>query len=94
MTDGASRNRSSAQGISAEALRATLSQLITEPLPDEVMNTITAYLQKLSSLEATSVVSLDEIYPYIERIVSQSKNDYLQPLLVVQALENLCYSRR
>ena len=81
------------QTVSAEALRQALSQLTKDPLPEGAMNVLLDYLQKLSTMERTTVVSLDDVYPYIERIVASSKDDYLQPLLVIQALEDLFYQQ-
>lgn len=79
------------QTVSVEAVRQALSQLTRNSLSEGAMNVLIEYLQKLSSMEHATVVSLDEVYPYIDRIVANSKDDYLQPLLVIQALEGLFY---
>jgi len=83
-----------AKYIQLSVLRSTLSQLLDQPLQEEVLHLLDEYVASRANYGETTIVALDEVYPYFERLVKESKDDYLQPLLVLQSLDELSQAQK
>ena len=80
--------------IQLSVLRKTLSQLLDQPLQEEALHLLDEYVASRANLGETTIIALDDLYPIFERLVKESKDDYLQPLLVLQSLDELSQAQK